>query len=290
MDSQPPFMVSRPVPLNCPDGSHSITHMLLPLVIPAVEPSDSTMNQGKCDPNEAAAAEEDAVPSRKAKKAGADADPETSTTGRWTKEEHRRFVEAYRLFGKNWKKVQEYVGTRTTTQARSHAQKYFSKMQKGAESGGELSSSDGTSASPLPTLVPKAASECRKDSEEVQAPFVKAIKKAGKRSRPSSPEVVHLVPEAIPEPERKVLPPPALEAPVCPERSWDLLENTPAGLALGLERELARMDSQRQEVTPQFALVEVGQPEPAFDNLLPEFIQPLDLPGPAEAAGLMWDA
>ncbi len=48
-------------------------------------------------------------------------------TGRWTKTEHKRFMEALKLFGKDWKKVQEYVGTRTTTQARSHAQKYFSK-------------------------------------------------------------------------------------------------------------------------------------------------------------------
>lgn len=40
-------------------------------------------------------------------------------------------MEALKLFGKNWKKVQEYVGTRTTTQARSHAQKYFAKIDHG---------------------------------------------------------------------------------------------------------------------------------------------------------------
>lgn len=38
-------------------------------------------------------------------------------------------MEALKLYGKNWKKVQEYVGTRTTTQARSHAQKYFAKLE-----------------------------------------------------------------------------------------------------------------------------------------------------------------
>ena len=55
---------------------------------------------------------------------------EDQTTGRWTKEEQQKFLEALDLFGKDWKKVQAYVGTRTTTQARSHAQKYFAKKDK----------------------------------------------------------------------------------------------------------------------------------------------------------------
>ena len=44
--------------------------------------------------------------------------------GRWTKEEHIRFVEAILKFGNEWKEVQDYVKTRSSTQARSHAQKY----------------------------------------------------------------------------------------------------------------------------------------------------------------------
>ena len=43
--------------------------------------------------------------------------------GRWTKDEHEKFLEAIQIYGRDWKKVQYYVGTRSSTQARSHAQK-----------------------------------------------------------------------------------------------------------------------------------------------------------------------
>lgn len=33
-------------------------------------------------------------------------------------------------FGKNWKKVEELVGTRTGAQVRSHAQKFFNRLSK----------------------------------------------------------------------------------------------------------------------------------------------------------------
>jgi hypothetical protein len=33
-------------------------------------------------------------------------------------------------YGKDWKKVEHYVRTRTGSQVRSHAQKFFSKLQK----------------------------------------------------------------------------------------------------------------------------------------------------------------
>jgi SHAQKYF class myb-like DNA-binding protein len=51
-------------------------------------------------------------------------------TGRWTHEEHKRFIEALLKFGNEWKNVQKHVGTRSSTQARSHAQKFFVKIGK----------------------------------------------------------------------------------------------------------------------------------------------------------------
>ena len=45
--------------------------------------------------------------------------------GRWTHDEHTRFLRGLELFGKNWTKVTEVVGSRTNIQVRSHAQKYY---------------------------------------------------------------------------------------------------------------------------------------------------------------------
>ena len=52
------------------------------------------------------------------------------SSGRWKEDEHKRFIEAIIKYGNDWKQVQKYVRTRSSTQARSHAQKFFVKIKK----------------------------------------------------------------------------------------------------------------------------------------------------------------
>jgi len=48
-------------------------------------------------------------------------------TGRWSHEEHEKFLAGLQLYGREWRKVAALVKTRTVMQTRTHAQKYFLK-------------------------------------------------------------------------------------------------------------------------------------------------------------------
>ncbi|KAK8504142.1 hypothetical protein V6N12_005681 [Hibiscus sabdariffa] len=69
-------------------------------------------------------------PSKKIRK------PYTITKSResWTEQEHEKFLEALQLFDRDWKKIEAFVGSKTVIQIRSHAQKYFLKVQKNGTS------------------------------------------------------------------------------------------------------------------------------------------------------------
>ncbi|KAL5155332.1 Protein REVEILLE 8 [Glycine soja] len=58
--------------------------------------------------------------------------PYTITKSResWSEEEHDKFLEALQLFDRDWKKIEDFVGSKSVIQIRSHAQKYFLKVQK----------------------------------------------------------------------------------------------------------------------------------------------------------------
>lgn len=53
----------------------------------------------------------------------------------WTEAEHKAFTDALQCYGRNWIRVAQSVGTKTVEQTRSHAQKYFRRLQRAGEAG-----------------------------------------------------------------------------------------------------------------------------------------------------------
>ena len=49
--------------------------------------------------------------------------------GRWTNQEQGAFIVGLKRYGRNWKRVQRLIKTRTLTQIRTHAQKFFRKVR-----------------------------------------------------------------------------------------------------------------------------------------------------------------
>ena len=84
----------------------------------------------------------------------------TKQRERWTEAEHEGFLEALKLHGRAWKKIEEHIGTKSAVQIRSHAQKFFSKLQREAQKSGSVDragNGDGPSESESTvTVIPPA--------------------------------------------------------------------------------------------------------------------------------------
>ena len=70
----------------------------------------------------------------------------TKKRERWTEEEHVLFLESLKAHGRAWRKIEEHIGTKTAVQIRSHAQKFFSKLQREASKKGDTSGSENAGA------------------------------------------------------------------------------------------------------------------------------------------------
>jgi SHAQKYF class myb-like DNA-binding protein len=97
-------------------------------------------------------------PSRAAGGARArDAKSMPKATGRWTAEEHDEFLKCLDIYGREWKKVAERITTRTAAQIRSHAQKYFKKIEAAGE--GAPKAAKPPVAGPAPDGAPQIPAE-----------------------------------------------------------------------------------------------------------------------------------
>lgn len=62
------------------------------------------------------------------KNSNANGKPEKA--GRWTLDEHEKFLNGLTLYGKDWRAISKLIATRSITQVRTHAQKYFARLEK----------------------------------------------------------------------------------------------------------------------------------------------------------------
>eukprot|EP00584_Thalassiosira_punctigera_P025366 CAMPEP_0172577178 /NCGR_PEP_ID=MMETSP1067-20121228/138100_1 /TAXON_ID=265564 ORGANISM="Thalassiosira punctigera, Strain Tpunct2005C2" /NCGR_SAMPLE_ID=MMETSP1067 /ASSEMBLY_ACC=CAM_ASM_000444 /LENGTH=313 /DNA_ID=CAMNT_0013369863 /DNA_START=125 /DNA_END=1066 /DNA_ORIENTATION=+ len=63
-------------------------------------------------------------------------------TGRWTAEEHRLFLAASSQYGNKWRKIAAHLQTRTASQVRTHALKYYAKVNEAKKNGGDVGDVD----------------------------------------------------------------------------------------------------------------------------------------------------
>ncbi|KAL4569186.1 hypothetical protein LXL04_024820 [Taraxacum kok-saghyz] len=102
----------------------------------------------------------------------------TKQRERWTEEEHKKFLEALKLYGRAWRRIEEHVGSKTAVQIRSHAQKFFSKVVR------ESTSGDVAEVKPIEIPPPRPK---RKPMHPYPRKHSTPIKTGGQHARSTSP-------------------------------------------------------------------------------------------------------
>lgn len=100
--------------------------------------------------------------------------------GRWTELEHSVFLEGLENHGKQWKTIAGMIGTRTVVQVRTHAQKYFQKMERK-----QIASISSSSSIDSTKPQDKISLSKRKSLSDISSPSPK--KKSKKAQRLSLP-------------------------------------------------------------------------------------------------------
>ena len=118
--------------------------------------------------------------------------PARKNEGRWTDDEHCLFMEAYEDMvsvdpsRRRWPNVAAAVGSRTTTQCRSHAQKYFKKLRRAAKKRRSaptvvVTDSDSSSSHSLTAHSPRAAAAAA--AAPLPAPYIPMLPVGPARAR-----------------------------------------------------------------------------------------------------------
>lgn len=108
----------------------------------------------------------------------------------WTREEHERFLEGLELFPSGpWKEVAAFVGTRTTRQTMTHAQKYREKIarrKRGLRSAASSSGSQRRATTTTTTTTANSGKALAKLQLERPDAFAQQLKLAQAQASPTS--------------------------------------------------------------------------------------------------------